>query len=64
MSTLSALYGSGPLPIDFAETSERATRVSLAQCDIRTVSAERRSGRTGQTQPVGERARKGTGDGP
>ena len=53
VSTLSALYGSGPLPIDFAETSERAARVRLAQCDIRTVSAERRSGRTGQTHPIG-----------
>jgi len=53
VSTLSALYGSGPLPIDFAETSERAARVRLARCDIRAVSAQRRSGRTGQTHPIG-----------
>ena len=53
LSTLSALYGSGPLPIDFAATGERAARVWLAQCDIRTVSSERRSGRTGQRHPIG-----------
>jgi CRISPR/Cas system endoribonuclease Cas6 (RAMP superfamily) len=53
VSTLSALYGSGPLPIDFAETSVRASRVRLAQCDIRAVSAQRRSGRTGQMHPIG-----------
>ena len=53
LSTLSALYGGGPLPIDFAETGERAARVRLAHCDISTVSAERRSGRTGKTHPIG-----------
>jgi hypothetical protein len=53
LSTLSALYGSGPLPIDFAATGERAVRVRLERCDIRTVYAERRSGRTGQTHPIG-----------
>ncbi len=53
LSTLSALYGCGPLPIDFAETGERAARVRLAHCDISTVSAERRSGRTGKTHPIG-----------
>jgi len=53
LSTLSALYGSGPLPIDFMETGDRAARICLAQCEIRTVSAERRSGRTGQTHPIG-----------
>jgi hypothetical protein len=53
LSTLSALYGSGPLEIDFTETGERAARVRLAQCKIRPVSAERRSGRTGKTHPIG-----------
>jgi hypothetical protein len=53
LSTLSALYGSGPLPIDFAGTGERAAGVRLARCDIRTVLAERRSGRTGQMHPIG-----------
>jgi hypothetical protein len=53
LSTLSGLYGSGPLPIDFAATGERAAKVRLTQCDIRQVLAERRSGRTGQTHPIG-----------
>jgi hypothetical protein len=53
LSTLSALYGRGPLAIDFAALGERAETVRLAQCDIRLVSANRRSGRTGQTHPVG-----------
>jgi len=53
LSTLSALYGSGPLAIDFAAIGERAARVQLARCDIRPVAAERRSTRTGQTHPLG-----------
>jgi hypothetical protein len=53
LSTLSALYGSGPLPIDFAASGERASRVRLTHCDIRTMLVERRSGRTGQTHPIG-----------
>src|ERR1700730_1242297 len=53
LSTLSALYGSGPLPIDFMEAGDRAAKICLSQCEIRTVSAERRSGRTGQTHPIG-----------
>jgi Uncharacterized conserved protein (DUF2276). len=53
LSTLSSLYGSGPLPIDFAASGERAARVRLTRCDIRAISAERRSGRTGQTHPMG-----------
>ena len=36
-----------------AEMGKRAERVRLARCDIRTVHAERRSGRTGQTHPIG-----------
>jgi CRISPR/Cas system endoribonuclease Cas6 (RAMP superfamily) len=53
LSTLSALYGGGPLAIDFAALGERAEAVRLAQCDIHPVSAKRRSGRTGQIHPVG-----------
>jgi hypothetical protein len=53
VSTLSALYGRGPLAIDFAALGEHAAAVRLAQCDIHTVSANRRSGRTGQTHPIG-----------
>jgi hypothetical protein len=53
LSTLSALYGRGPMAIDFAALGERAEAVRLAQCDIHPVSATRRSGRTGQTHPIG-----------
>jgi CRISPR-associated endoribonuclease Cas6 len=53
LSTLSAVYGDGPLAIDFAGMGERATRVVLTQCEIRTAPVERRSGRTGQMHPVG-----------
>ncbi len=53
LSTLSALYGSGPLVIDFAAMGQRAARVRLACCDIRPLAAERRSTRTGQTHPLG-----------
>ena len=53
LSTLSALYGSGPLAIDFAEMGERAARIRMIHCDVRPVSAERRSTRTGQTHPLG-----------
>ena len=53
LSTLSSLYGSGPLPIDFAASGERAAKIRLTHCEIRTVSVERRSGRTGQTHPIG-----------
>jgi hypothetical protein len=53
LSTLSALYGRGPLAIDFAALGERVEAVRLAHCDIHPVSATRRSGRTGQTHPIG-----------
>jgi hypothetical protein len=53
LSTLSALYGSGPLPIDFSGTGERAARVRLTRCETSMVSVDRRSGRTGQTHPIG-----------
>jgi hypothetical protein len=53
LSTLSALYGSGPLEIDFLAMGARAATVRLEQCDIPPVAAERRSGRTGQTHPIG-----------
>ena len=43
LSTLSALYGSGPLAIDFRAMGERAAEVRLTHCDIRPVTVERRS---------------------
>jgi hypothetical protein len=53
VSTLRALYGEGPLDIDFAGMSERAARVKMTRCDLRQVDLQRRSSRTGQVHPLG-----------
>jgi hypothetical protein len=53
ISTLRALYGSGPLDIDFRAMGERAARVTLSRCELTWHAAERRSSRTGQTHPLG-----------
>jgi hypothetical protein len=53
ISALSALYGSGPLPIDFTALGHRAQQVRTVWCDVRTVKATRRSSRTGQIHPIG-----------
>jgi CRISPR-associated endoribonuclease Cas6 len=53
ISTLRALYGAGPLAIDFRALGERAGRVRLARCELTWTEAERRSSRTGQTHPLG-----------
>lgn len=53
LSTLSALYGNGPLPIDFSGSRERAAQVQMTGCDIDAVAISRRSGRTGQMHPIG-----------
>lgn len=53
LSTLRALYGPGPLPIDFKAMGERATAVRMVRCEIRPVEAVRRSARTRQTHPLG-----------
>ena len=53
ISTLRALYGPGPLEIDFRAMGERAARVRLTHCELAWHEAERRSSRTGQTHPIG-----------
>ena len=53
ISTLSAMYGDGPLTLDFHEFGERAARVRMTRCDIRQVEASRRSARTGQIHSLG-----------
>jgi len=53
ISTLRALYGPGPLDIDFRAMGERAARVTLARCDLTWHATQRRSSRTGQTHPIG-----------
>jgi hypothetical protein len=53
ISTLRALYGPGPLEIDFRAMGQRAHAVSLASCKLRWVDAQRRSARTGQAHSLG-----------
>jgi hypothetical protein len=53
VSTLRALYGPGPLDIDFRAMGERAALVRLARCELHAARVERRSSRTGQTHPIG-----------
>jgi hypothetical protein len=53
ISTLRALYGPGPLEIDFRAMGERAAAVQMTRCDVRWETVERKSGRTGQLHPLG-----------
>jgi hypothetical protein len=53
VSNLSALYGRGPLAIDFRGMAERAASVRTLRCDIDWEEVERKSSRTGQIHPIG-----------
>jgi hypothetical protein len=53
ISTLRALYGPGPLEIDFRRLGERAATVALTHSDLHWDRVIRRSGRTGQVHPLG-----------
>jgi hypothetical protein len=53
ISTLRALYGPGPLEIDFRALGERAARVKLNRYEVQWEKVERKSGRTGQVHPLG-----------
>jgi len=53
LSTLRALYGPGPLAIDFRALGERAAAVRMSRCEVHWEKVERRSGRTGQVHPLG-----------
>jgi len=53
IGTLRALYGAGPLDLDFREFGERAARVRMTRCELQWTTAERRSRGTGQTHPLG-----------
>ena len=53
ISTLRALYGDGPLEIDFRAFGERARAVRMTRCEIRNLDIRRRSSRTGQVHPIG-----------
>lgn len=53
ISTLRALYGEGPLDMDFQGFALRAAQVRTVRCEIQHVAVERRSRGTGQTHPLG-----------
>jgi hypothetical protein len=53
VSTLRALYGPGPLAIDFESFGERASNVRIVRSDLKPIASERRSTRTGQTHSIG-----------
>ena len=53
ISNLRALYGEGPLAVDFRAQAARAESVRMTASDVREEAAERRSSRTGQRHPMG-----------
>jgi len=53
ISALRALYGGGPLELDFRALGERARTIRMTHCRIRQIAARRHSSRTGQTHDIG-----------
>jgi len=53
ISTLRALYGPGPLEIDFRGMGERAARVRLVRSGLNWVALARLSSKTGRRHPLG-----------
>ena len=53
ISTLRALYGAGPLDIDFRAMGERAGAVEITHCALKRAEVERLSSRTGQRHSLG-----------
>jgi hypothetical protein len=53
ISTLSELYGPGPLAIDFQAMGARAETVRMTNCQVQRHAIERRSTRTGQRHSIG-----------
>jgi hypothetical protein len=53
VSTLRALYGAGPLEIDFRAMGERAAAVRMTRCELQRTEVDRLSSRTGQRHPLG-----------
>ena len=53
IATLRSLYSCRPLDVDFRALGERAARVRLVRSDLTWEYASRKSGRTGQTHPLG-----------
>ena len=53
VSTLRALYGAGPLELDFKGMGERAARIQMTHCEIEKVCMDRMSRSTGQHHSLG-----------
>jgi hypothetical protein len=53
VSTLSTLYGAGPLAMDFGGFGRRASEVAMTRCEIQQVEVTRLSARTGQRHSLG-----------
>jgi hypothetical protein len=53
ISNLRALYGAGPLEIDFSAMGDRAAAVRMTRCELQQTEADRLSSRTGQRHPLG-----------
>lgn len=53
VSTLRALYGPGPLELDFRGMGARAASIRLVRSNLQWEKAQRTSSRTGQTHPLG-----------
>ena len=53
IAMLSALYGAGPLEVDFRALGERSRAVKLERSSLTWEYASRKSTRTGQTHPLG-----------
>jgi len=53
ISTLRALYGPGPLELDFRGLGERAAAIRMSHCSLTWEQLERKSGRTGQVHSIG-----------
>jgi hypothetical protein len=53
VSTLRALYGPGPLEIDFCALGERAAEVHMTRSTLELVEVDRRSSRSGQVHSLG-----------
>jgi hypothetical protein len=53
ISTLRALYGAGPIEMDYAASNLRAGRIEMTACRMRHLDTARRSTRTGQSHSIG-----------
>lgn len=51
--TLGALFGQGPVQLDFRGMAGRAAQIRLVRCDLMWQRAARTSSRTGQRHPLG-----------